>query len=173
MDYYKLTLIVVTIVLSLLVIGNLLMYFFPDTFLPLPNPQPFNSVWKPEDKEDMKKLLKKSVEIASSHGIEMVAMFGTLIGVARHEGVIPWDDDLDFMVNLKDRGKLLSLKDEFAAVGIGMEPEAVYRIGPIKLPFQGWQKAHVEVIPVGPTKHFLVHFVVVALHRYFLLHGRR
>ena len=90
MDYYKLTLIVVTILLCLLVMGNTLIYFFPDTFLPLPNDQPFNSVWTTEDKKEMKKLLKKSVEITNSHGIEMVAMFGTLIGLARHEGVIPW-----------------------------------------------------------------------------------
>ena len=140
MDYYKLTLIVVTVLLCLLIVGNILVYFFPDTFLPLPNSQPFNSVWNPEDKKDMKRLLKESVEITSSHGIEMVAMFGTLIGIARHEGVIPWDDDMDFAVNLKDRDKLLSLKDELAAVGIGIAPVAAYRAGSIKLPFQGWKK---------------------------------
>ena len=140
MDYYKLTLIIVTVLLCLLIVGNMLMYFFPDTFLPLPNPQPFSSVWNPEDKKDMKRLLKESVKITSSHGIEMVAMFGTLIGVARHEGVIPWDDDMDFAVSLKDRDKLLSLKDELAAVGIGIAPVAAYRVGPIKIPFQGWKK---------------------------------
>lgn len=140
MDYYKLSLVVVTVVLCLLIAVNLLLYFFPDTFLPLPNDQPFKSVWTPEDKEDMKKLLRKSVEITSSHGIEMVAMFGTLIGVARHDGVVPWDDDMDFAVRLEDRDKLLSLKKEFAAAGIGIVPVAAHYVGPFKLPFQGWKK---------------------------------
>lgn len=140
MNYYKTTLIVIALVVFLLVVINVLMYFFPDTFLPLPNQQPFKSVWAPEDKEDMKKLLTKSLEITRAHDIEMIAMFGTLMGLARHEGVIPWDDDLDFAVNLKDRDKLVSLKDELAAVGIGIAPVAVYRVGPIKIPFQGWKK---------------------------------
>ena len=140
MNYYKTSLIVIALVVFLLVVINVLMYFFPDTFLPLPNQQPFKSVWAPEDKEDMKKLLTKSLEITRAHDIEMIAMFGTLMGLARHEGVIPWDDDLDFAVNLKDRDKLVSLKDELAAVGIGIAPVAAYRVGPIKIPFQGWKK---------------------------------
>ena len=88
----------------------------------------------------MKKLLTKSLEITRKHDIEMIAMFGTLMGVARHEGVIPWDDDIDFAVNLKDRNKLLSLKQEFKNAGIGICPVAAYRVGPFKLPFQGWKK---------------------------------
>ena len=75
MNYYKTTLIVIALVVFLLVVINVLMYFFPDTFLPLPNQQPFKSVWAPEDKEDMKKLLTKSLEITRAHDIEMIAMF--------------------------------------------------------------------------------------------------
>ena len=123
----------------LLAVVNLVLYYFPDKFLPLPNQQPFKSVWTPEDKESMKKLLIKSLEITRDHDIEMIGMFGTLIGVARHEGIIPWDDDLDFAVSLKDRNKLLSLKQEFENAGIGICPVAAHRIGPFKLPFQGWK----------------------------------
>lgn len=140
MNYYKITLIVIAVVVFLLVVINLLLYYFPDTFLPLPNQQPFKSVWTQEDKDDMKKLLTKSLEITREHDIEMIAMFGTLMGVARHEGVIPWDDDIDFAVNLKDRNKLLSLKQEFKNAGIGICPVAAYRVGPFKLPLQGWKK---------------------------------
>ena len=123
----------------LLAVVNLVLYYFPDKFLPLPNQQPFKSVWTPEDKESMKKLLTKSLEITREHDIELIGMFGTLLGVARHEGVIPWDDDLDFAVSIKDRNKLLSLKQEFENAGIGICPVAAHRLGPFKLPFQGWK----------------------------------
>jgi hypothetical protein len=115
------------------------LYFFPETFLPLPNNQPFKSVWTDKDKKDMKTLLKRTLRITRSHDIEMIGVFGTLIGVARHEGVIPWDDDLDFTINIKDRKKLLSLKDELADAGIGICPVAAYRVGPFKLPMQRWK----------------------------------
>ena len=139
MKWHKIALIIIAVVVYLLVVINLLLYYFPDTFLPLPNQQPFNSVWTPEDKESMKKLLTKSLEITREHDIEMIAMFGTLMGAARHEGIIPWDDDLDFAVSLKDRNKLLSLKQEFENAGIGICPVSAHRLGPFKLPFQEWK----------------------------------
>ncbi len=136
MTNYSKPLLVILIILLILGIVNLLLYYFPEQFLPLPNYQPYKSVWTPDDKEDMKKLLTKSLEITRAHDIEMITMFGTLLGVSRHGGVIPWDDDLDFAINLKDRKKFLSLQEKFKNAGIGICPVAAYRVGPFKLPGQ-------------------------------------
>jgi hypothetical protein len=42
--------------------------------------------------------LRDADEILYAEGVDYCVMFGTLLGLLRHDGLIPWDDDLDIII---------------------------------------------------------------------------
>lgn len=54
-------------------------------------------------------LAKKMDEICKKHAIKYFASDGTLLGCIRHNGFIPWDDDMDFVMLRDDYEKFLSV----------------------------------------------------------------
>ena len=54
-------------------------------------------------------LLSEFAEIAREHNLQYWADFGTLLGVVRHRGFIPWDDDVDLGMIREDIDTLLNL----------------------------------------------------------------
>lgn len=58
----------------------------------------------------MKDLYRKFEKVANKHGIEYWAWAGTLLGAIRHQGFIPWDDDMDLCTEIKNKSILMSVE---------------------------------------------------------------
>lgn len=57
-------------------------------------------------------LLNEFMRVCKKHNIRFFASDGTLLGVARHGGFIPWDDDLDIAMTREEYKKLDAVASE-------------------------------------------------------------
>ena len=95
--------------------------------------------------------LRDTDEILFSEGVDYCIMFGTLLGWIRHEGFIPWDDDLDIIVfdadkferkcrrRFEERGYVVY--SDMRTLG-GMERRCGYRLHSeqgLPIPGQAWK----------------------------------
>lgn len=74
------------------------------------------------------KVLKKIIDICDRHGLTYYAYWGTLLGAVRHQGYIPWDDDLDIAMKRDDYIKFLEvakeeLPQEYCVLNAYTEPD--------------------------------------------------
>lgn len=57
-------------------------------------------------------LLVHLLNVCEKHNIRIVATGGTLLGAVRHKGFIPWDDDIDLMMERSEYNKLCSIANQ-------------------------------------------------------------
>ncbi len=59
-----------------------------------------------KNREIAEKMLKDVTEVMEKHNIRYWIDFGTLLGIVREGRLLPWDDDMDFSMDEKDRQKM-------------------------------------------------------------------
>lgn len=63
-----------------------------------------------EKQKNLKEVADNIIDIFNKNNINYVVFFGNLIGLLRHNNIfIPWDDDIDLLVNQQDKDKIINL----------------------------------------------------------------
>lgn len=65
-------------------------------------------------------LIKKVDRAFKANNIPYWATCGTLLGAVRHQGIIPWDDDLDLAIHEEDIPLFLDLEPALNQLGLGI-----------------------------------------------------
>ena len=70
----------------------------------------------------LKSMYRRLARVCAAHDIDVWLAGGTLVGYVRHQGFIPWDDDMDLHVRLSDKTKLLgaAVRADLEAEGLGL-----------------------------------------------------
>lgn len=83
-------------------------------------------------------ILKHIDQFCKKHNIKYSLCGGTLLGAIRHKGFIPWDDDIDIVMQRNDYERFLSLMDEefkngdnFKCLYYGNEDKYFYRFAKV------------------------------------------
>ena len=130
-------------------------------------------------------ILAELDRICQKHGIIYMVAYGSLIGAIRHNGFIPWDDDVDICMPRPDYQKFKEickeeLREDFFLQDNNSDPEYYYLIDKIRLNGTIFKESfvakynihhgiYIDIFPVDimPDNRFL------ANKQYYLFHFYR
>ena len=87
----------------------------------------FDSVMDKKAERRFDSLLHTFTDLMEKHNITYFMYQGTLLGSYRHHGHLLWDDDVDFMCNIKEKQKIRDI-----IKGLGTK-YAYFERGPIEV----------------------------------------
>lgn len=90
-------------------------FFQRETICNFEVPEMMKRAWAAE-----MEILEAIIDICDRHGLQYFADGGTLLGAVRHQGFIPWDDDIDLCMKREDYRKLVQILPQELPPGIAM-----------------------------------------------------
>lgn len=120
--------------------------------------------------KDLFGMLKVLAGICNRNGIRWWLSSGTLLGAARHQGFIPWDDDVDVVMMKEDYLRLekilLELDDEeYVLHSMKTDPDYTYVYGKFRrrkgecesgdprYPYYKWKGAFIDIFTIEKTSY--------------------
>lgn len=83
-------------------------------------------------KQELLSIAKDFIDVCNKHNLTYVLAYGSALGAVRHNGFIPWDDDLDINMPRKDFDKFLDICEH--EMGDNYFIRAVMKGDPIAVP---------------------------------------
>jgi hypothetical protein len=130
---------------------------------PLPNQAQVDSIYEQ---------LAGASRLLDELGIRYHLIAGSMLGLARHGGLIPWDDDVDIGIHADDADRLWKMRDLFQAFGCTLVRANIgFKFGPGEVNFEamedingvptfkfaGGQSVHEQVGSSSPFESDLAH----------------
>jgi len=90
-------------------------------------------------------ILKDFIDICEENNLEYYLWFGTEIGAVRHQGFIPWDDDIDVVIFREDYEKFLKIMEEknwdkYTVLDCRYDEEYFFQFGRLSLNGTYWSE---------------------------------
>ncbi len=73
-----------------------------------------------DEAQQLKKIARYVFDLLDNNAIEYWLEGGTLLGCIRHEGIIPWDDDIDIAIPHREFSRVVQLKERVERDGYRM-----------------------------------------------------